>query len=196
MATMASTYGWRVIAPCYKLSPFAEVGEVTGFALDLWRDLLARSEGPIFMGGDSAGGGLAAATAMLARDAGLALPAKLILICPWVDTEASHPDQVVIEPRDAILTLRGVRQAGALYAGEAGSRDPRVSPIHGSWEGLPPILMFGGGDDVLVTDARAVKAKQPSADYHELPGMIHDWPIFTFPESRAAQARMAQFATD
>jgi monoterpene epsilon-lactone hydrolase len=195
MATMAATYGWRVIAPCYKLAPMAEVGEVTDFAVDLWRDLLARSEGPIIMSGDSAGGGLAAATAMLARDAGLALPAKLILICPWVDTEASHPDQMAIEPRDAILTLRGVREAGALYAGEAGSRDPRVSPIHGSWDGLPPILMFGGGDDILVTDARAVKAKVPSADYHEMAGMIHDWPIFTFPESRAAQARMAQFAT-
>lgn len=195
MATMAATYGWRVIAPCYKLAPFAEVEEVTSFALDLWRDLLARSDGPIIMGGDSAGGGLAAATVMLARDAGLPLPTKLILICPWVDTEAAHPDQIAIEPRDAILTLRGIREAGALYAGAVGSRDPRVSPIHGSWEGLPPILMFGGGDDILVTDARAVKTKLPLADYHELAGMIHDWPIFTFPESRGAQAQMARFAT-
>jgi epsilon-lactone hydrolase len=195
MARMAQTHGWTVVAPCYKLAPMAEVGEVTGFAVDLWRDLLARSAGPLMMGGDSAGGGLAAATAMLIRDTGLSPPSKLILICPWVDIEAAHPDQVGIEPRDAILTLRGVREAGALYAGAAGSRDPRVSPIHGSWDNLPPILMFGGGDDILVTDARAVKAKVPSSDYHELAGMIHDWPIFTFPESRAAQAQMAQFAT-
>jgi epsilon-lactone hydrolase len=194
MATMAETHGWRVIAPCYNLAPMAEVTEVTGFALDLWRDLCARSQVPIIMGGDSAGGGLAAATVMLARDAGDALPAKLILICPWVEANPAHPDQVAIEPRDAILTLRGIKEAGALYAGAVGVSDPRVSPIHGEWAGFPPVLMFGGGDDILVTDARAVKAKLPSADYHELAGMIHDWPIFTFPESRAAQAQMARFA--
>jgi epsilon-lactone hydrolase len=193
-AAMAATHNWRVIAPCYKLAPMAEVGEVTRFAVDLWCDLCARTAGPICMAGDSAGGGLAAATAMLARDGGLELPAKLILICPWVEADPAHPEQAAIEPRDSILTLRGIKEAGALYAGEAGVKDPRVSPIHGNWEGLPPILMFGGGDDILVTDARAVKAKLPSADYRELAGMMHDWPIFTFPESRAAQAQMASFA--
>ena len=44
------------------------------------------------------------------------------------------------------------------------------------------------------TKARALKAKLPSVDYQEMDGMIHDWPIFTFPESRQAQARMAAFA--
>jgi epsilon-lactone hydrolase len=194
VATMAATHGWRVIVPCYKLAPFAEAAETTAFALDLWRDVAARTAGPVLTGGDSAGGGLAAAVAMMARDAGAAMPDKLILICPWVEVDPAHPDQVMIEPRDAILTLRGIKEAGALYAGALGVTDPRVSPIHGNWEGLPPTLMFGGGDDILVTDARAVKAKLPSADYHELAGMIHDWPIFTFPESRAAQAQMAAFA--
>jgi epsilon-lactone hydrolase len=194
MASMAEVHGWRVIAPCYKLAPMAEVAEVTSFALDFWRDLCARSSVPIIMGGDSAGGGLAAATVMLARDAGDALPEKLILICPWVEANPAHPEQSAIEPRDAILTLRGIKEAGALYAGAAGVADPRVSPIHGNWGGFPPVLMFGGGDDILVTDARAVKAKLPAADYYELAGMIHDWPIFTFPESRAAQAQMARFA--
>ncbi len=195
VATMAASHGWRVIMPCYKLAPFAQAEEVTGFALDLWRDVAARTEGPVLMAGDSAGGGLAAATSMLARDAKAAMPDKLILICPWVDVNPAHPDQAAIEPRDAILTLRGIKEAGALYAGALGVTDPRVSPIHGDWEGLPPILMFGGGDDILVTDARAVKARLPGVTYHELAGMIHDWPIFSFPESKAAQAQMAAFAS-
>jgi len=46
----------------------------------------------------------------------------------------------------------------------------------------------------LVVDARALKAKLPSVDYQEMDGMIHDWPIFTFPESRKAQGQMAAFA--
>lgn len=195
VARMAEHHGWRMIVPLYPLAPMAQVGEVTAFALDFYKDLAAREDmSKLIMGGDSAGGGLAAATAMAARDEKLPLPAKLILICPWVEASPDHPDQVKIEPRDAILTIRGIREAGEMYAGEAGAKDPRVSPIHADWSGLPPILAFGGGDDILVVDGRALKAKLPTIDYVEKPGMIHDWPIFFFPESRMAQARMADFA--
>jgi acetyl esterase/lipase len=81
-----------------------------------------------------------------------------------------------------------------LYAGDLPLTDPRCSPIFGNWDGLPPILAFAGGDDILVTDSRALKAKVPSVDLTELAGMMHDWPIFSFSESRKAQAAMAGFA--
>ena len=138
---------------------------------------------------------MTAATALLARQQGLRLPCALVLICPWLETVASHPDQIRIERRDAILTLAGISEAGALYAGALPATDPRVSPIHADWHGLPPILAFGGGDDILVTDARALKVKLPSVEYVEKSGMIHDWPLFSFPESRSAQKQMAEFAS-
>lgn len=195
LAHMAQTHGWRIVAPLYPLAPQHEVGAVTSFALDFYRDFAAAQAGaPFVMAGDSAGAGLSAATAMAARDAGLPLPSRIILICPWLNADPAHPDQPGIERKDAILTICGIRDAGQLYAGRAGVADPRVSPIHGDWSGLPPILAFGGGHDILVVDARALKAKLPTVEYQELTGMIHDWPIFTFPESRAAQARMAAFA--
>jgi len=195
LAHMAQTHGWRIVAPLYPLAPQHEVGAVTSFALDFYRDFAATQAGaPFVMAGDSAGAGLSAATAMAARDAGLPLPSRIILICPWLNADPAHPDQPGIERKDAILTICGIRDAGQLYAGRAGVADPRVSPIHGDWSGLPPILAFGGGHDILVVDARGLKAKLPTVEYQELAGMIHDWPIFTFPESRAAQARMAAFA--
>ncbi len=192
---MAEKHGWRIVAPLYPLAPAHDVTGTTSFALSFYNDFLTRQAGaPFLMAGDSAGAGLTAATVIAARDAGLALPAKLILICPWLQADPSHPDQPAIEARDAILTIRGIRDAGLMYAGAAGVSDPRVSPIHADWSGLPPILSFGGGSDILVVDARALKAKLPSVDYQEMAGMIHDWPIFTFPESRAAQRKMAAFA--
>lgn len=191
---MARQFGWRITVPLYPLAPESDVVGTTRFALEFYADLVAREGVPTLMGGDSAGGGLTAATAMGLRDAGATLPCGLLLICPWLDADPAHADQPAIEPRDAILTIAGVRDAGALYAGAAGLRDWRASPIHGDWSGLPPILAFGGGDDILVTDAQRLKAKLPSLDYEELPGLIHDWPMFTFPESRSAQARMAGFA--
>ncbi len=193
-AAMARHYGWRIVAPLYPLAPESEVLATTRFASDFYADFVAREGAPTLMGGDSAGGGLAAATALALRDAKAPMPSGLLLICPWLDADPAHADQRSIEPRDAILTIAGIRDAGALYAGSAGVRDWRASPINGDWSGLPPILAFGGGDDILVTDARRLKEKLPSVDYEEQAGLIHDWPMFTFPESKAAQARMAGFA--
>lgn len=192
-ARLAERHGIAVTAPMYPLAPEHGVDEATGFALAAYRRFIEVHDGPFVLGGDSAGGGLASATAMAARDAGLRLPAGLLLICPWLDTSGTHPDQPAIEKRDSILKLRGIRDAGKLYAKDAPDTDPRVSPIHGDWSGLPPVLMFGGQDDILVTDARALKAKLPDAAYQEGAGLMHDWPLFFFPESRAAQERMAAF---
>ena len=194
LAEMVDRHGWHVTAPCYPLAPEAETKATTDFALDVYRDYAARlGPVPFFMGGDSAGAGLAAATAQQARDAKLPSAKGLLLICPWLNVVPDHPDQRSIEPRDAILTISGIAEAGQLYARSVGVSDPRASPIHGDWAGLPPILAFGGGDDILATDARALKSKLPSVDYHEAEGMIHDWPLFPFPESKKAQARMAEF---
>jgi monoterpene epsilon-lactone hydrolase len=191
---LAQAHGVAIIAPLYPLAPEHDAAATTHFALDFYRDLLTRhAADDLVVGGDSAGGGLTAALLMAARDVGLPLPRRSVLICPWLNAEPDHPDQAIIEPRDAILTCSGIADAGRRYARELSVKDPRVSPIHGDWSGLPDTLMFAGGDDILVVDARALKAKQPGIAYEELPGMIHDWPIFTFPESRAAQARMARF---
>lgn len=194
MAHMAKQYKWAITAPLYPLAPEESAITTTAWALDFYRSYASGLAGkPFVMGGDSAGGGLTAATAMLARDAGIAMPAGLLLVAPWLDIDPSHPDQKAIEPRDAILTLNGIREGGQMYAGNLAVTDPRVSPLYGDWSNLPPILTFGGGDDILVTDARALKEKVPSVDYVELADMIHDWPLFSFPESRKAQLQMADF---
>lgn len=195
LTAMAKTHGWAITAPLYPLAPESDAAGTTAWALDYYWDYLERRNGaPFIMAGDSAGGGLTAAVAQLARDQGLRLPAALIPICPWVNLNPEHPDQKQIEHRDGILTVSGIAQAGQLYAGNLPLTDPRCSPIYGDWDGLPPILAFGGGDDILVTDARALKAKLPSVEYIEMAGMLHDWPLFSFRESHKAQAQMAAFA--
>jgi epsilon-lactone hydrolase len=195
LGAMAKAYGWSITVPLYPLAPEFDVDGTTKWAQDFYRDFAAQyGETGFIMGGDSAGGGLTAAMAMAARDTGMPAAQSLILICPWLNATPDHPEQAAIEPRDCILTLNGIREAGLLYAGENSVTDPRVSPIYGDWSGLPPILSFGGGDDILVTDARALKAKLPDSEYQEVAGLMHVWPILFFSESRAAQKRMAEFA--
>jgi epsilon-lactone hydrolase len=195
LVNMAKHYGWSITAPLYPLAPETTAAETTAFALDFYTRFAEKNPQGFIMGGDSAGGGLAAVTAQMARDAQLPLPSNLILICPWLDLKPTNPAQQIIEARDGILTISGIAEAGLAYAGSLPLTDPRCSPIHGEWGGLPPILSFGGGDDILVVDARALKAKLPSVDYVEEAGLIHDWPIFTFAESKAAQKRMASFVS-
>jgi epsilon-lactone hydrolase len=193
-AHLSQTYGLAITVPLYPLAPEACAEETVNFARALYQDFIARRDGPFIMAGDSAGGGLAAALAQSARDAGERQAAGLVLICPWLDGSVSHPDQPKIEPRDCILMIQGTRDAAKLYARDLPVSDPRISPIHGNWEGLPPILAYGGGDDILVTDARALKATLPAIEYHEGAGLMHDWPLFFLRESRAAQAEIAKFA--
>lgn len=194
MAHMAETYRIAVTAPLYPLAPEATAEETTAFGLAAYQAFLARHDGPFIMGGDSAGGGLTSVVAMAARDKGLRQASGLLLVCPWLDGSGSHPDQPAIEKRDCVLTLGGIRAAAREYAGGLPIDDPHVSPIHGQWDGLPPILCYGGGDDILVTDARALKAKLPAIEYVEEPGLMHVWPIFFLRESRAAQAQIADWA--
>jgi acetyl esterase/lipase len=194
LSHMASAYGWAISAPLYPLAPEHSADHITAWAMDYYATYHAEiGSAPFVMGGDSAGGGLTAALAQMARDSAQPLPAGLLLICPWLNLDPAHPDQLKTEPRDGILTISGIAEGGTLYAGSLPLTDARCSPIHGNWDGLPPILAFAGGDDILVTDSRALKAKLPSADMSELAGMMHDWPIFSFAESRNAQARMAEF---
>ena len=196
LSHMASVYGWSITAPLYPLAPENTAEHITAWASAYYATYRAEiGSAPFVMGGDSAGGGLTAALAQMARDSGDPLPAGLLLICPWLNLDPAHPDQLKTEPRDGILTISGISEGGTLYAGDLPRDDSRCSPIFGNWDGLPPILAFAGGDDILVTDSRALKSKLPSAQVIELSGMMHDWPIFSFSESRTAQGKMADFVT-
>jgi acetyl esterase/lipase len=194
MVHMAAKHRIAITAPLYPLAPEASAEDTTAFGLAAYEAFLASHDGPFIMGGDSAGGGLTAVVAMAARDKGLRPASGLLLVCPWLDGSGDHPDQPAIEKRDCVLTLGGIRAAAKLYARDLPVSDPRVSPIHGDWHGLPPILCYGGGDDILVTDARALKARLPDIRYIEEAGLMHVWPIFFLSESRAAQAEIAEFA--
>lgn len=196
LVNLVEKHGIAVTVPLYPLAPEAGVLDTTGFALDFYRHYCDQVPGPFVMGGDSAGGGLTAATVMAAREAGLRLPSGLMLICPWLNAEGNDPSQIAIEKRDCILRLSGIRDAGKLYARDLPVTDPKVSPIHGDWQGLPPMQMFGGGDDILVADARALKAKRPDIAYDERAGLMHVWPIFNFAEAYEAQAAMGRFIAD
>lgn len=194
VARLCKALGASATVPLYPLAPEHQAPEILQAMHDLYLEV-ATEHPPqtITMMGDSAGGGMTLALAHRLRDAGAPLPGRLILLSPWLDATGSDPSQPAIEPKDGLLAIAGLRGAGAYYAGELGLKDPMVSPLFGQHNGLPPIQMFAGTYDILLPDARRMKALLPIIDYHEYPKMFHVWMLLPIPEGKQALAKMVRF---
>ena len=184
----------------YPLAPEHSVSDTMGYVLDVYRGLIAKDDLPLFVMGDSAGGGLALALLQEAANQGLKMPCGLVMISPWLDcTMSSVDEQKKLEPKDVMLRRAGLLAAGRWYAGRLDTVDPMVSPLFGRIDMLPPTLLFGGGRDLLVTDARqfAEKARGQGLriEFRDEAEMFHTWPLvpFPFPERTRAKKEIGKF---
>lgn len=136
----------------------------------------------IALGGDSAGGGLAAATLIAARDQGLPIPASAILISPWTDLTCDTETYLSRAAVDPMITPESIRGSAAVYLAGADARDPLASPNLADLTGLPPLLVHVGTDEVLLDDARIFveRAKAAGVDAHieVWDRMFHVWHAF------------------
>jgi acetyl esterase/lipase len=187
--------GLSVLVPIYPLAPVGTADAVVPAVLGLVRDVLRRPDLPVFLAGDSAGAGMALAVAqeLTPRDA----VAGLVLVSPWVDIACDHPGVQARADRDPWLQAPGLRAAGDAYRGALDRGHPWVSPIHGDLQGLPPMLVLSGTDDILNADAHrlvdAVAAAGGDVELVEGRGQIHDYPLHPTPEGRAGRGRIAEW---
>lgn len=194
ISALIDRLGVEVVTPIYPLAP--EAGWEQGLACieHIYRMMADESgDQSIVILGDSAGGGLTLILAQRLRDAGLPVPAALVLISPWLDIGVTGTDQPVLEKRDPALTIAFLRQAGKLWARDLAVDDPRVSPLFGDHSHLPPTILFSGSRDILDSDALRLAAANPEVLHRHYPEMIHVWPIAPIPEARKALDEMADF---
>lgn len=144
----------RVTVPLYGLAPEHTVVDAFPFLEEVYKAVRADADGDIILAGDSAGGGLALAFCLSLRDSGQPMPDRLLLIAPWLDVTLSNPEAAVIEKRDPMLAIAGLRAAGRLWAGDRAPEHPTVSPLFGRLRGLPPMLVVQGGRDLAAADVR------------------------------------------
>lgn len=142
---------------------------------------LGGREDRLAVGGDSAGGNLAAVVAQARRDAGLPLAAQL-LIYPFTDPATTYPSQEE-NGEGYFLTASDMEWFEQAYAGEqdvaSGLADPRAAPATASLEGLAPAVVATGGFDPLRDDgdayAKALAAAGVTVRHLENPSLIHGW---------------------
>lgn len=192
MAWLAKATGSTVIAPDYPLSQDSGWRETFSMVRETYGKLAAGAGGQgVIVMGDSAGGGLALALAQSLRQDRLPQPTRLFLLSPWLDVTMGNPEIPAVEPGDPVLGTEALRMAGRRYAGADDPAHALISPLFGNLTDLAPITLFTGTADILNPDARKLRDIMESyglsLDYHEFPGMMHDWMLFGFPESAKAR---------
>lgn len=151
----------QVWLPEYKLAPEHTSPAAIEDVIAVYKVLLAQGQDPkkLVIAGDSAGGGLSLSAAIAIRDAGLPLPAALVLLSPWVDLSLSGSTMKTHAAQDAMLSEDWLTWCAKNYCGQKSATDPTCSPLYADLTGLPPILIHVGSEEVLLDDAKRL-AKQ------------------------------------
>lgn len=169
--------------------------------LTVYRALL-RDNPPdsIVVGGASAGGNLAAALVLRAKDEGLPMPAGLVLLSPEVDLTESGDSFQTLLGADSLLR-RSLADTIRAYAGDCDLRDPYLSPLFGDLRGFPPTLIQSGTRDLFLSNAvllhRRLRALDIRAELHVFEAMPHggfDLACWT-PEDRELSLEVRRFVS-
>ncbi|KAG0202139.1 hypothetical protein BGX33_009886 [Mortierella sp. NVP41] len=226
--------GRRIFAVDYRLAPehpYPAALQDATHAFHYLTDPLGMGFDPknVTAAGDSAGGGLTIALMMYQRDHGLPMPSKALLLSPWLDLtmsceswETNSMDYLPRPPRH----YHKFNPISFYCSGKDNlktmARHPYISPLWGSLEGLPPMLIqcgeaerlrdecilftykaggcFGNSDmlpfqpETLSSCDGRNRGRGGGVELDMYPGMVHVFQAFPFlPESSMALQRMLEF---
>lgn len=170
--------GIEVVVPQYRLAPEGPFPAGANDALAALRALRADiGEAPLVVGGDSAGGGLAAALGVLAAAGEAPRIDGIVLLSPWVDLTVSAPSYAVNAASDPMFSRESAEVAAELYLQGFDPAHPLASPLMADLAGFPPALVSVGTGEVLADDALRLHAKLEAAgtptELSAIPGMDH-----------------------
>jgi acetyl esterase/lipase len=204
MARISRAGQARVLGLNYRLAPEHPFPAAVDDAVAGYRWLLAQGAKPgrIAIAGDSAGGGLTAATLVAIRDAKLPTPGAGVMLSPWVDLEGIGESMTTRSKADPAVQKEGLLSMAAAYLQGKEARTPLAAPLYADLKGLPPLLIQVGDAETLLDDSTRLEARAKSAGVSTKlevwPEMIHVWQLFAsfLPEGQEAIEGIGKFVRE
>jgi acetyl esterase/lipase len=169
-AGLASQVGRRtaakVISVDYRLAPEHPYPAAVDDALAAYEALLHNGTDPsdIAFAGESAGGGLAVATLVSARDHGLPLPAAAFVMSPYADLTLAGATMDTKREVDVLMSREALQSRVTDYTAGQDAALGLISPIFADLSGLPPLIIQAGTHEVLLDDAVRLARQAATAD--------------------------------
>jgi epsilon-lactone hydrolase len=172
----AMTTGMTHWAVDYRMPPLHPYPTPLDDCVAVYRNLVdERPPEDIFVGGGSAGGNLAAALMVRAKDEGLPLPAALVLLTPEIDLTESGDSFKTNLGIDNVLG--SLMPANLLYANGHDLAHPYLSPLFADVAGFPPTFLQTGTRDLYLSNTvrmhRKLRAAGVDAELHVFEAMPH-----------------------
>lgn len=199
---LAMRAGLRIVLVGYRLAPEHPYPAALHDVFSVYRALAAHKDdqiapNPPLLGGDSAGGGLAAALALVARDAGIPSPGVLLL-SPWLDLTAQGTSFEACAESDAMFSREVALACADHYLAGQDPIQAYASPLHAqSLAGFPPLWVTVSGSEVLRQDtvefAGRLAREGGTVTMSVRPNLPHVWPV-VLPEAAATTDTLAEMA--
>jgi acetyl esterase/lipase len=182
--------------PDYRMAPDHPYPAALDDCLATYEALLAGQPAErIVLSGGSAGGNLAAALVVRARDEGVPLPAAVVLHTPEVDLTESGDSFRTNLGVDTVL--RSLLPVNELYAAGHDLAHPYLSPLFADLGGFPPTILTTGTRDLFLSNTvrmhRALRRAGVEAELHVLEAAPHAGFMGMAPEDKEIDAEVRRF---
>lgn len=188
-SVLASECKIPVFCAAYRLAPENKFPCALDDVIEAYKYLIEagyRSD-RIVLCGESAGGGLVYSLCLKLKELNMPLPCGIIALSPWTDLTASGASYEQNRNTDPSMSKERLSFFADSYTDDR--KNPLVSPLFGDLASLPPSLIFVGGDEIMLDDARMMHDRLNENGSHSKiiikDGMWHGYVLYCLKENRS-----------